>query len=167
MKNTFGTRHCYAKKFDGQMHYYAVYGKDVVEINKAIFDVLDRSYSKERYLARISRANQGVSLDQLYYEIEDIDTHNSVIRDLWVSSAEEEYMETVTEETKNHLLSLMWDEIKKLPEDDAQLLLSFNDNSVVKELAKREKLSRNALYYRRQQIAKEVATRIRRRLGHD
>ena len=76
-------------------------------------------------------------------------------------------METVTEETKKQLLSLMWDEIEKLPEADAQLLLSFNDNSVIKELAKREKLSRNALYYRRQQIAKEVATRIRRRLGRD
>ena len=76
-------------------------------------------------------------------------------------------METVTEETKKQLLSLMWDEIEKLPEDDAQLLLSFNDNSVIKELAKREKLSRNALYYRRQQIAKEVATRIKRRLGRD
>ncbi len=48
MKNTFGTRHCYAKKVAGQTHYYAVYGKDVVEINKEIFDVLDRSYSKER-----------------------------------------------------------------------------------------------------------------------
>ena len=45
MKNSFGTRHCYAKKVDGQTHYYAVYGKDVVEINKEIFDVLDRSYS--------------------------------------------------------------------------------------------------------------------------
>ena len=86
---------------------------------------------------------------------------------MWVCSAEEEYLGTVTEEAKKQLLSLMWDEIERLSEDDAQLLLSFNDNNTITKLAKQNKVSRNTMYYRRQQLAKEVAIRIKRRLSHD
>lgn len=158
-------RHCFAKKEDGTMKYYAVYGDDVIEVEKAVFDVLDRSYSKERYLERKDLRNRNVSIEQIAEELEVFELHGTMPAALCVSSAEDEYLMTAEEDKT---ISIMWEEIDRLPENDAELFLTYlNESKDVKELIKKNKVPQSTLYRRRKEIAEKLGERIRRRLDNE
>ena len=158
-------RHCFAKKEDGTMKYYAVYGDDVIKVEKAVFDVLDRSYSKERYLERKDLRNRNVSIEQIAEELEVFELHGTMPAALCVSSAEDEYLMTAEEDKT---ISIMWEEIDRLPENEAELFLTYlNENKAVKELIKKNTVPKSTLYRRRKEIAEKLGERIRRRLDNE
>ena len=157
-------RHCYAKVEDGTTRYYAVYGEDEVEIEKDVFDLLDCSYSKDRYLERTEQ-KRSVSIEQLADQMRGIETHGSLPPTLWVASAEDEFFMALE---NAQTISIMWEEIDRLPESDAELLLThLSDDGAVTQLAEKYNIPKSTLYCRRKAIAQKIKERIRRRLDNE
>ena len=168
MKNKKGNRHCFAKAVGGTVKYFAIYGNEIIEIEKAVFDVLDRSYSKERYDARMQQKRQALSIDQIVDDTEECDKHGMLSSEFWVNSAEEDFFDAILEEEKDSVLAVMWEEIEKLPCEEAELLKSFSySNNAIRLLCEKTGLSKSAIYYRRARLAEKVRDQIKRRISHD
>ena len=65
-------------------------------------------------------------------------------------------------------ISIMWEEIDRLPENEAELFLTYlNDNNSVNAMIKKENVPKSTLYRRRMAIAEKLEKSIRRRLDNE
>ena len=88
--------------------------------------------------------------------------------EFWVNSAEEDFFDAILEEEKDSVLAVMWEEIEKLPCEEAELLKSFSySNNAIRLLCEKTGLSKSAIYYRRARLAEKVRDQIKRRISHD
>lgn len=161
MKYAFRDRHCYAKKVNGQTHYYAVYGKDTVEINKEIYDFLKQSYEREWTLEKVERKHKAISYEQLVDDIESLDRHGTLPQALCCASAEAEFFEEIDLSDREELRAQIQEEILSLSEDDRLILETYDTGSEgVKEAAQTLGISTRTIYNRRQRIAEDIAMNL-------
>lgn len=161
MKNTFRDRHCYAKKVNGQIRYYAVYGKDTVEINKEIYDFLKQSYEREWTLEKVERKHKAISYEQLVDDIESLDRHGTLPQALCCASAEAEFFDEIDLSDREELRAQIQEEILFLSNDDRLILETYDTGSEgVKEAALTLGISTRTIYNRRQRIAEDIATKL-------
>ncbi len=161
MERTFFKRHCYAKTENGQTHYYAVYGKDTVEVNKDVFDCLKQSYEREWGLERIERKHKAFSFEQLAENIEMTDRHGALPSELQFISAEEEFFNEMESCNVADMLSRFHEEIRSLSSEDRLILETFlTGTDGAFEAAQILGVSERTVYNRRQRLAKQIARKL-------
>ena len=161
MERTFFKRHCYAKTEIGQTHYYAVYGKDTVEVNKDVYDCLKQSYEREWSLERLERKHKAFSLEQLAENIELTDRHGALPSELRFISAEDEFFNEVESCRIADMLSRFHEEIQSLSSEDRMILETFLTGiDGTYEAAHTLGISERTVYNRRQRLAKQIARKL-------
>ena len=163
MKDDYRNRHCYAKKDGDRTRYFAVYGKDTVEIEKDVYDCLRESYSREWQLEKIERKHKGPSLDQIVEDIEREDHHGKIPDELLVSSAEDVFMEGVSHNMYLSFLDRFSEQIESMPEDDRLVLMTFlGGPKEIAEVAEMLGIAYRTVYYRRVCLAEKLAAKLRK-----
>lgn len=161
MKSVYRNRHCFAKDVEGQTYYYAVYGKETVEVNKEIYDCLKQSYEHEWSLERTERNHKKLSYDQLIEDIALLDRHGKQPMILCCTSAEEEYINDIESCEKAALFSRLQEEIQCLCSEDQSILTTYMTGSKgVSQVAQSLGISERTIYNRRQRIAKQIRKKV-------
>ena len=161
MERAFFKRHCYAKKEKGQTHYYAVYGKDTVEVNKDVYDCLKQSYEREWSLERLERKHKAFSFEQLAENIELTDRHGTLPSELRFISAEEEFFNEIESCNTADMLSRFHEEIRSHNFEDRLILETFlTGTDGAFEAAQTVGISERTVYNRRQRLAKKIAKHL-------
>ena len=161
MERTFFKRHCYAKTEDGQTHYYAVYGKDTVEISKEVYDCLKQSYEREWSLERLERKHKAFSFEQLAENIDLTDRHGALPSELHFISAEEEFFNEIDSCNIADMLSRFHEEIQSLGSEDRLILETFlTGTDGIFEAAQSLGISERTVYNRRQRLAKRIVKHL-------
>lgn len=161
MKSVYRNRHCFAKDVEGQTYYYAVYGKETVEVNKEIYDCLQQSYEHEWSLERTERNHKELSHDQLIDDIALLDRHGKQPLLLCCSSAEEEYLRDLESDEEARLLSRLHDEIQLLCSEDQSIIATYMIGSKgVNQVARALGISERTVYNRRLRIAKKIGKKL-------
>jgi len=161
MKSIYRNRHCFARDIEGQTHYYAVYGKETVEVNKEIYDCLQQSYEHEWSLERTERNHKELSYDQLIDDIALQDRHGKPPLILCYSSAEEEYLRDLESNEEERLLSRLHDEIQRLRSENQSIITTYITGSKgVNQVARDLGISERTVYNRRLRIAKKIGKKL-------
>ncbi len=95
---------------------FVIYVKnEPVEVSEKVYRTYWQSIEKERYLSKKIRETW-IYLDHLFDEYENNSLEYSLLEDL---------NPTANEAIKNELIEIMLNEVKKLPQDEQDLLYSF------------------------------------------
>lgn len=158
MNGNYRNRHCYAEKHGDQIRYYAIYGKDTVEIEKAVFDCLSESYSREWQLEKIERKHRKLSLDQINDNIAQMNHHGKIPNELLLQSAECVFMEKADYKSHLSFLRHFRETMDCLSEEDKQVLMTFlGGPAEISDTAKALGIAERTVYYRRNRLAEKLS----------
>ncbi len=162
MNENYRDRHSYAKKMGDQTRYFAVYGKDTVEIEKEVYDFLQQSYAREWQLEKTERKHRAFSLDQLEEDIERFDHHGSVPTELLTPSAEAFMMNKFHDDEHQQLIKSFTEEVEALSETERQIVMTFVGNTEdIHKAASTVGVSDRQIYNRRKKIADRILAKLK------
>ena len=162
MNGNYRDRHCYAKKMGDQTRYFAVYGKDTVEIEKEVYDCLQKSYAREWQLEKNERKHRAFSLDQLAEDIERLDHHGSMPAELLTPSAETFMMNLFHDHEHQQLINSITEAVEALSETERQIVMTFVGNTEdIHKAAVAVGVSDRQIYNRRKQIADRILAKLK------
>lgn len=161
-------KYCRIENTPDGVKYYGVVGKELIEVSKDVYHVLERSYHKEWKMDLDRNRENHTSYDQLAEEIASADYHNTVPPSLQYRSTEEEYFDEEDLEAQDVVPEEIAEEFNQLNEREKQLLFTYTSTSGIKAIAKKENVSTRTIYRHRQRIATRIRTAYQmRRQDHE
>ena len=156
--------YCYPKTKNGTTKYYAVVQQEYIEVEKEIYDVLERSYRKEWSWDHEDRI--ALSIEQLAEDAILADKHGSIPASLQSISSEDEFLQAQDSNQDRKLVSLILQEISKLSADDRMVFdTCFLDSESISRVAKEMGLTERSIYYRRNIITQRIRNAVSRGVG--
>ncbi len=161
MNGNYRNRHCYAETNGDQIRYYAIYGKNTIEIEKDVFDCLSESYSREWQLEKIERKHKKLSLDQINDNIAQMNHHGKIPNELLLPSAEWIFMEKADYKSYLSFLRHFRETLDCLSEEDKRVLITFLGGPlIISDTAKALGIAERTVYYRRNRLAEKLSARL-------